>query len=63
MLSYFHLYNTLECGAVLYTVYNRITLSVLKLLCEMLRCNTALERKETTEMVGGAFGCPQVTSS
>lgn len=34
-----------------------------QLLCEMLRCNPALGRKEATEVVGGSFGCPQVTSS
>lgn len=63
MLPYFYLYNSIECGAVFYRVYNKIRLSVLQLLCEMLRHNTALERKEVAEMVGRSFGCPQVTSS
>lgn len=63
MLSYFYLYNSTECGAVFCRVYIKIRLSVLQLLCEMLRCTAALERKEATEMTGGSFGCPQVTSS
>lgn len=66
MLSYFYLYNAIECGAALYSVCNKIRSSpikILQLLCEMLRCKTALEGKEATEMLGGSFGRPQVTSS
>lgn len=66
MLSDFYLYNAIEYGAALYRVCNKIRLSpmkLLQLLCEMLRCKTALEGKEATEMLGVLFGCPQVTSS
>lgn len=66
MLSYLYLYNAIEYGAALYRVCNKIRSSpikILQLLCEMLRCKTALEAKEATEMLGVLFGCPQVTYS